>query len=233
MLSTLNVNCIISDAEAASGGAPKTFEKERKVLKAGWLAKKAEARGLTGGHAWQNRWFLLEVESDAGADEGTVVKTAMLTYYHSTADAEKPGKGEKIPLWEAMGVKGAVSKTKGTEHRVTVKTARREWELGSPEEATAAEWISLLQQWIGLPKVAPRDICYSCYTSSGSDCPRWRPVTFVTAVILAVDRTAQGGERGYSRYICYLRWSDSSRRARLQPVHRLPQVERQIGRAHV
>ena len=61
--------------------------------------------------------------------------------------------GVQIPLKEAMGVKGGLGKTKGTEHRVTLNTPSREWELGSGEEGTAKEWADLLQQWVGLPKV--------------------------------------------------------------------------------
>merc|ERR1719310_1218181 len=52
-----------------------------------------------------------------------------------------------------MGVKNGIGKTKGTEHRLTLNTPKREWELGSGEEATAKEWTELLQQWIGLPKL--------------------------------------------------------------------------------
>jgi len=152
LLSTLNVNCIA--APSSSESAEVKIPKERKVLKAGWLGKKAEARGLTGGHAFQNRWFVLDVVSEAGAEEATVVRTATLSYFHSKADSEKDSKdGTQIPLWEAMGVKGSLSKTKGTEHRITVRTAKREFELGSPDEATAKEWVELLQAWIGLPKV--------------------------------------------------------------------------------
>ena len=59
----------------------------------------------------------------------------------------------EIPLKEAMGVKNGIGKTKGTEHRLTLNTPKREWELGSGEESTAKEWTELLQQWIGLPKL--------------------------------------------------------------------------------
>jgi len=58
-----------------------------------------------------------------------------------------------IPLKEAMSVKGGLGKTKGTEHRVTLNTPQREWELGSGQDTTAKEWIELLQEWIGLPKI--------------------------------------------------------------------------------
>uniref|UniRef100_A0A7S3EYE7 PH domain-containing protein n=1 Tax=Haptolina ericina TaxID=156174 RepID=A0A7S3EYE7_9EUKA len=105
---------------------------------------------MTGGHSWQNRWFVLEVTTDAGAEEGSVVRTAMLTYHHSQNEKKD---GQQIPLWEALGVRGSVSKTKGTEHRLTIKTASREWDLGTPDEEAAKEWTDLLIQWVGLPKV--------------------------------------------------------------------------------
>merc|ERR1719197_249653 len=80
----------------------------------------------------------------------TIVKTASLTYYHSNKDMKE---GVEIPLKETMGVKGGMGKTKGTEYRVTLNTPKREWELGSGEEDTSKEWIALLSNWIGLPKV--------------------------------------------------------------------------------
>jgi hypothetical protein len=46
-----------------------------------------------------------------------------------------------------------MGKTKGTEHRITLNTPKREWELGSGEAPVAAEWVEVLQAWIGLPKV--------------------------------------------------------------------------------
>mmetsp|Transcript_64144 Transcript_64144/g.106620 ORF Transcript_64144/g.106620 Transcript_64144/m.106620 type:complete len:1736 (-) Transcript_64144:276-5483(-) len=149
LLSTLNVNCIptkvVEEAEPA-------FEKSTVVLKSGWLFKKSEKRaGIAhAGKAWQRRWFVLEVISSPGPEEGTLVKTANLTYHHSPKETKD---GVQIPLQEAMGVKGGLGKTRGTEHRVTLNTPKREWELGHGEEATSKEWADLLQQWIGLPKM--------------------------------------------------------------------------------
>ena len=79
-----------------------------------------------------------------------ISKTAKLTYYHSQKETKE---GVEIPLKEAMGVKNGTGKTKGTEHRVTLNTPKREWELGSGEQAVAGEWVEVLQAWIGLPKV--------------------------------------------------------------------------------
>merc|ERR1719240_457923 len=52
-----------------------------------------------------------------------------------------------------MSVKGGLGKTKGTEHRITIHTPKREFELGSDDKNLAAAWISDLEAWIGLPKV--------------------------------------------------------------------------------
>lgn len=52
-----------------------------------------------------------------------------------------------------MSVRASIGKTKGTEHRITVSTPKREFELGSDDKALADAWIADLQQWIGLPKV--------------------------------------------------------------------------------
>jgi len=150
LLSTLNVNCI--PVKSAFNEGP-SFEATTSVLKSGWLFKKSEkVAGIaySRGKAWQRRWFVLEVCTELGAEEGTVVKTAKLTYYHSPKESKE---GVRIPLKEAMGVKGGLGKTKGTEHRVTLNTPNREWELGSGEEATAKEWADLLSEWVGLPKV--------------------------------------------------------------------------------
>jgi len=47
----------------------------------------------------------------------------------------------------------SIGKTKGTEHRITVITPKREFELGSDDKGLADAWIADLLQWIGLPKV--------------------------------------------------------------------------------
>ncbi len=47
------------------------------------------------GKAWQRRWFVLEVATSEGQEEGTIVKTATLTYYHSNKDMKE---GVEIPL---------------------------------------------------------------------------------------------------------------------------------------
>merc|ERR1719240_1280261 len=52
-----------------------------------------------------------------------------------------------------MSVKGGLGKTKGTEHRITIHTPKREFELGSDDKNLAAAWITDLEAWIGLPKV--------------------------------------------------------------------------------
>ena len=153
LLSTLNVHCIQAPVEAEKKVA---VEKSKQTLKAGWLFKKSEKAklGMAMGKAWQRRWFVLEVETEAGQDENTLVKKAKLTYYHNNKDAAKPdGEGVEIPLNETMGVKQGHGKTKGTEHRITLNTPKREWELGSGEAPVAAEWVEVLQAWIGLPKV--------------------------------------------------------------------------------
>ena len=152
LLSTLNVHCIQAPVESEKKVA---VEKSKQTLKAGWLFKKSEKKaGMALGKAWQRRWFVLEVETEAGQEENTLVKKARLTYYHSNKDAAKTdGEGVEIPLNETMGVKQGLGKTKGTEHRITLNTPKREWELGSGEAPIAAEWVEVLQAWIGLPKV--------------------------------------------------------------------------------
>ena len=102
------------------------------------------------GKAWQRRWFVLEVETNEGEDASTVVRTGKLTYYQSNKDTRE---GVEIPLHETMSVRASIGKTKGTEHRITVLTPKREFELGSDDKALADAWIADLQQWIGLPKV--------------------------------------------------------------------------------
>jgi len=149
LLSTLNVNCIpVKEAEDVSA----SFESTTSVLKSGWLFKKSEKRaGIAhAGKAWQRRWFVLEVTTEAGREEGTVTKSAKLTYYHSPKEMKE---GVSIPMQEAMGIKPGMGKTKGTEHRLTLNTPKREWELGSGEAGLAKEWVELMQSWIGLPKV--------------------------------------------------------------------------------
>ena len=152
LLSTLNVHCISAPAEAEK---KPVVEKSKATLKAGWLFKKSEKKaGMAyAGKAWQRRWFVLEVETEAGTDENTIVKKARLVYYHSDKDAKQGGEAVEIPLNETMGVKAGLGKTKGTEHRITLNTPKREWELGSGEQAVAGEWVEVLQAWIGLPKV--------------------------------------------------------------------------------
>jgi len=78
------------------------------------------------------------------------VRTGKLTYYTSNKDTKE---GVEIPLHETMNVKGGMGKTKGTEHRITVSTAKREFELGSDDKNLADAWVADIQQWIGLPKL--------------------------------------------------------------------------------
>jgi len=149
LLSTLNVNSI--PVKQTDTSAP-AFETQTITVKSGWLFKKSEKKaGIHTGKAWQRRWFVLEVTSEpTQREDGMLSKTAKLTYYHSQKETKE---GVEIPLKEAMGVKNGIGKTKGTEHRLTLNTPKREWELGSGEETTAKEWTELLQQWIGLPKL--------------------------------------------------------------------------------
>ena len=88
LLSTLNVHCISAPAEAEK---KPVVEKSKATLKAGWLFKKSEKKaGMAyAGKAWQRRWFVLEVETEAGTDENTIVKKARLVYYHSDKDAKQ------------------------------------------------------------------------------------------------------------------------------------------------
>jgi hypothetical protein len=153
LLSTLNVNCIPVQSGRASRQA--SFEKTRVQLKAGWLFKKAERRsGAPVVKAWQRRWFVLEVTSEQGKEQGTVVRTAQLTYHHSMRELRQSG-GVAIPLQEAKSVKASLGRTKGTEHRLTIYTHRREWELGAGDKGNADEWLSLLHEWLGPPRVEP------------------------------------------------------------------------------
>ncbi|KAL3899061.1 MAG: hypothetical protein SGPRY_012713 [Prymnesium sp.] len=137
LLATLSVNCIPSASCVGEGGS--SPPKERRLVKEGWMGKKAESRGLTGGHAFHNRWLVLEVESEAD-EEGNLVTTASLSYFRSKAEGGGETKGTQIPL------------SKGTEHRIVLQTPKRDWELGCPSEATAHEWAEVLSEWMGLPK---------------------------------------------------------------------------------
>jgi hypothetical protein len=126
------------------------------------LFKKSERKvGVRAGKAWQRRWFVLEVETEPG-DAGTQVRTGKLTYYHTSKDAkdstqaapeDDDSRGVEIPLHETKQVRASLGKTKGTEHRITLQTPKREWELGSGEDAVAKDWIEQLQMWVGLPKI--------------------------------------------------------------------------------
>ena len=122
--------------------------RSKAVIRSGYLYKKSlkQGPGVRVGKAWQRRWFVLEVETNGGDDGATVVRTGKLTYYQSNKDTKE---GVEIPLHETMAVKGAIGKTKGTEHRVTVATPKREFELGCDDKSLADSWIADLQQWIG------------------------------------------------------------------------------------
>ena len=134
----------------AESEVKEVFQKQKAVLLSGYLYKKSlKQTGVRMGKAWQRRWFVLEVETSEG-EEGSIVRTGKLTYYQSNKDTKE---GVEIPLHETMSVKGGLGKTKGTEHRITVATPKREFELGSDDKALAERWISHLQEWIGLPKV--------------------------------------------------------------------------------
>jgi len=150
LLSTLNVHCIVAPAAKPEPLAPKT----KAVIKSGWLFKKSEKKaGVHVGKAWQRRWFVLEVETEE-QENGSLIRTGKLAYYHTSKDAkDTPDEGVTIPLHETMSVKPGMGKTKGTEYRITLQTAKREWELGSGEDAVAKDWVEQLQQWVGLPKV--------------------------------------------------------------------------------
>jgi len=150
LLSTLNVHCIEAPAEDLED-KKETFQKTKAVIRSGYLYKKSlKQTGVRVGKAWQRRWFVLEVETTEGGEDGTVVNTGKLTYYQSNKDTKE---GVEIPLHECMSVKGLLGKTKGTEHRITVATPKREFELGSDDPSIQQAWINDLQQWIGLPKV--------------------------------------------------------------------------------
>ena len=73
------------------------FETTTTLVKTGWLFKKSEKKAgvVHAGKAWQRRWFVLEVATSEGQEEGTIVKTATLTYYHSNKDMKE---GVEIPL---------------------------------------------------------------------------------------------------------------------------------------
>jgi len=150
LLSTLNVHCIV--AKAPEKEAPKV--KTKQIVREGWLFKKSEKKaGVHVGKAWQRRWFVLEVETEE-QENGSLVRTGKLNYYHTNKDAkDADGEGVEIPMKETKSVKIGLGKTKGTEHRITLQTPAREWELGSPEKAVADDWVEQLQQWVGLPKV--------------------------------------------------------------------------------
>ena len=147
LLSTLNVHCIKAPSEAET---KPEFVKTKQVIRSGYLYKKSlKQTGVRVGKAWQRRWFVLEVETNEG-DPGSVVKTGKLTYYQSNKDTKD---GVELPLHETVSVKGGLGKTKGTEHRITISTPKREFEMGSDDKNLAAAWIDDLQAWIGLPKV--------------------------------------------------------------------------------
>jgi len=150
LLSTLNVHCIVASAAVEEKPMPKS----KQTVRSGWLFKKSEKKaGVRAGKAWQRRWFVLEVQTEGG-EAGTQVRTGKLTYFHTPRDAtSNPQEGVEIPLHETMGVRPGLGKTKGTEHRITLQTPQRDWELGSPEEVVAKDWIEQLQLWVGLPKV--------------------------------------------------------------------------------
>jgi len=144
------VHCIV--AKAPEKEAPKV--KTKQIVREGWLFKKSEKKaGVHVGKAWQRRWFVLEVETEE-QENGSLVRTGKLNYYHTNKDAkDADGEGVEIPMKETKSVKIGLGKTKGTEHRITLQTPAREWELGSPEKAVADDWVEQLQQWVGLPKV--------------------------------------------------------------------------------
>ena len=150
LLSTLNVHCI--ETVTDEGGDENQFVKTKAIVRSGYLYKKSLKGGASVrmGKAWQRRWFVLEVETNAGEDASTVVRTGKLTYYQSNKDTKE---GVEIPLHETMSVRSSLGKTKGTEHRITVTTPKREFELGSDDKGLAEAWINDMQQWIGLPKV--------------------------------------------------------------------------------
>ena len=151
LLSTLNVHCIEGVKETEE---TKEVVRSKAVIRSGYLYKKSlKQTGVRVGKAWQRRWFVLEVETNGG-ENGTVVRTGKLTYYQSNKDTKE---GVDIPLHETMNVKGSLGKTKGTEHRITVATPKREFELGCDDKGLADGWIADLLNWIGLPKVERRD----------------------------------------------------------------------------
>ena len=109
--------------------------RSKAVIRSGYMYKKSlKQTGVRVGKAWQRRWFVLEVETNAGKEEGTVVRTGKLTYFQSNKDTKD---GVEIPLHETVAVKAGIGKTKGTEHRVTVATPKREFELGCDDEPLA------------------------------------------------------------------------------------------------
>lgn len=148
LLSTLNVHCI----ETAIEEEKVEFQATKSVVKSGYLYKKSlKTNGpVRMGKAWQRRWFVLQVETNAGRDESTVVRTGKLTYYASNKETKD---GVEIPLQEVLNVKSSLGKTKGTERRITIVTQAREFELGCDDPALQESWIAELQSWIGLPKV--------------------------------------------------------------------------------
>ena len=149
LLSTLNVHCIEGKKEDADA-KPEPI-RTKAVIRSGYLYKKSlKQTGVRVGKAWQRRWFVLEVETNSGDDANSVVRTGKLTYFQSNKDTKE---GVEIPLHETMSVKGSLGKTKGTEHRITVCTPKREFELGCDDKPLSDGWIADMQQWIGLPKV--------------------------------------------------------------------------------
>jgi len=153
LLSTLNVNCI--PTEVAAPGTREAVATLTEQLKAGYLYKRAETRKAK---PWGQRWFVLEVMTDAGPEEGTVVRTGQLTYFNNSKDAANKKSPTVIHLKDATKVQTALGKTHKTEHRVLLSTPDREWELGHGDKEVADDWATLLHFWIGPPKVAQGSI---------------------------------------------------------------------------
>ena len=151
MLSTLNVHCI-------SGGnleEKSKVKKSKAVIRSGYLYKKSLKTGVVRMQkAWQRRYFVLEVTTDAGASPNTMEHTAKLMCYEK-ADVKEGG--AELPLSETQNVKGGTGKTKGTEHRITLVTKEREFELGIEDQNVAAAWVADLKEWMGPPRVEMLD----------------------------------------------------------------------------
>ena len=151
LLSTLNVHCIESTKEEAED-KPEVI-RSKAVIRSGYLYKKSlKQTGVRVGKAWQRRWFVLEVDTNSGDEAHQVVRTGKLTYFQSNKDTKE---GVEIPLHETMSVKNSIGKTKGTEHRITVATPKREFELGCDDKALADSWVADLQQWSTLTPPRP------------------------------------------------------------------------------